>query len=174
MNTQPRHPKCRALPVELHPDIHFSAMIPRRTVKIKFFLSVVIYVVKAAFVPFLATGGNPTNAGVARLCGVSPHPLPDTATALPNQARYQLRYTRILFQYTTAAGGREEKILVYINKVVIGGRLPADDDLIQICIKHLACCALRQREGDIRAEKVGVDGQVEAAALQLHQAPCDG
>ena len=98
----------------------------------------------------------------------------DRVYALPNQARYQLRYTRILFQYTTAAGGREEKILVYINKVVIGGRLPADDDLIQICIKHLACCALRQREGDIRAEKVGVDGQVEAAALQLHQAPCDG
>ena len=29
---------------------------------------------------------------------------------LPNQARYQLRYTRILFQYTTAVGGREEKI----------------------------------------------------------------
>ena len=35
-------PKCRALPVEPHPDIHFSAMIPRRTVKIKLFLSVVI------------------------------------------------------------------------------------------------------------------------------------
>ena len=174
MNTQPRHPKCRALPVELHPDIHFSAMIPRRGVKIKFFLSVVIPVVKAAFMLFSAIGGNRANAGVTRLCGVSPHPIPDTATALPNQARYQLRYTRILFQYTTAAGGREEKILVYINKVVIGGRLPADDDLIQICIKHLACCALRQREGDIRAEKVGVDGQVEAAALQLHQAPCDG
>jgi len=68
----------------------------------------------------------------------------------------------------------KRKFLVYINKVVIGGRLPADDDLIQICIKRLACCALRQREGDIRAEKVGVDGQVEAAALQLHQAPCDG
>ena len=68
----------------------------------------------------------------------------------------------------------KRKFLVYINKVVIGGRLPADDDLIQICIKRLACCALRQREGDIRAEKVCVDGQVEAAALQLHQAPCDG
>ena len=95
MNTQPRHPKCRALPVELHPDIHFSAMIPRRTVKIKIFLSVVIYVVKAAFVPPSATGGNPANAGAARLCGVSPCPVPDTATALPNQARYQLRYTRI-------------------------------------------------------------------------------
>ena len=51
----------------------------------------VIPVVKAAFVPFSATGGNPANAGVARLCGVSPHPIPDTATALPKQARYQLR-----------------------------------------------------------------------------------
>jgi len=56
---------------------------------------VVIPVVKGDFVPFSATGGNPAIAGVARLCGVSPHPVPDTATALPKQARYQLRYTRI-------------------------------------------------------------------------------
>ena len=70
-------------------------MIPRRTVKIKFFLSVVIYVVKAAFMPFSTTEGNPTNAGVTRLSGVSPCSVPDTATALPKQARYQLRYTRI-------------------------------------------------------------------------------
>ena len=95
MNTQPRHPKCRALPVEPHPDIHFSAMIPQRAEIIKFFLSVVIPVVKAAFVPFSAIGENPANAGVARLCGVLPCSTPDTATALPNQARYQLRYTRI-------------------------------------------------------------------------------
>ena len=103
MNTQPRHPKCRALPVEPHPDIHFSAMIPRRTVKIKFFLSVVIYVVKAAFVPLSVIGESPVNAGVTRLCGVSPRPVPDSATALPNQARYQLRYTRIFSSchYTT-------------------------------------------------------------------------
>ena len=73
------------------PGYSVSAMIPRRRVKIKFFLSVVIPVVKAAFVPFSATGENPANAGVARLCGVSPHPIPDTATALPKQARYQLR-----------------------------------------------------------------------------------
>ena len=96
MNTQPRHPKCRALPVELHPDIHFSAMIPWRVIKINIFLSVVIYVVKGDFVPFSATGEKPDIARVARLCGVSPCPAPDTATALPNQARYQLRYTRIL------------------------------------------------------------------------------
>ena len=84
MNTQPRHPKCRALPVGPHPDIHFSAMIPRRGVKIKIFLSVVIPVVKTAFVPVSATREKPANAGAARLCVVSPHPIPDTATALPN------------------------------------------------------------------------------------------
>ena len=55
-------------------------------------------VVKAAFVPPSATGESPANAGVARLCGISPYPVPDTATALPKQARYQLRYTR-LFRY---------------------------------------------------------------------------
>ena len=90
-NARPREPKSRALPTALHPDIHFSAIIPRRTVKIKILLSVVIPVVKAAFVPFSATGGNPVNAGVTRLCGVSPCPVPDTATALPNHPRYQLR-----------------------------------------------------------------------------------
>ena len=89
-------PKCRALPVEPHPDIHFSAIISRWGRKSKIFLSVVIPVVKAAFVLLSAIGENPANAGVARLCGVSPHPIPDTTTALPKQARYQLRYTRLL------------------------------------------------------------------------------
>jgi len=66
-------------------------MIPWRAVKIKLFLSVVKHVVKAAFVPFSAIEENPANAGAARLCGVSPHPIPDTTTALPKQVRYQLR-----------------------------------------------------------------------------------
>jgi len=60
---------------------------------------VVIYVVKADFIPLSAIGENPANAGVARLCGVFPYPVPDTATALPKQARYQLRYTRLLSFY---------------------------------------------------------------------------
>ena len=55
----------------------------------------VIYVVKAAFAPLSATGEKPAIARAARLCGISPYPVPDAATALPNQARYQLRYTRI-------------------------------------------------------------------------------
>ena len=95
-------PKCRALPVELHPDIHFSAIISRQGGKSKIFLSVVIPVVKNAFMPLSAIRGNPTNAGVARLCGVSPHPIPDTATALPKQARYQLRYTPIRYSLCIA------------------------------------------------------------------------
>ena len=86
------------------PGYSISAIIPRREGKSKIFLSVVNPVVKTAFVPFSATGENPANAGAARLCGVSPCPVPDTATALPNQARYQLRYTRIFnfCHYTTA------------------------------------------------------------------------
>ena len=92
------------------PGYSISAIISRRGRKSKVFLYVVIYVVKTALMPLSAAGENPANAGVTRLCGVSSCPTPDTATALPNQARYQLRYTRILFQYTTAAGGREEKI----------------------------------------------------------------
>ena len=77
------------------PGYSISAMIPRRAEKIKIFLSVVIYVVKAAFVLLSAIVESPANAGVTRLCGVSPCPVPDTATALPNVARYQLRHTRI-------------------------------------------------------------------------------
>ena len=73
------------------PGYSISAMIPRRAEKIKFFLSVVNPVVKAAFMPFSAIGENPAIAGVTRLCGVSPCPVPDTTTALPKQARYQLR-----------------------------------------------------------------------------------
>ena len=75
------------------PGYSISVIIPRRRGKSKIFLSVVIPVVKADFIPLSATRESPANAGVARLCGVSPYPVPDTATALPKQARYQLRNT---------------------------------------------------------------------------------
>ena len=84
------------------PGYSISAMIPRRGRKSKIFLSVVIYVVKAAFVPFSATDRNPANTGVARLCGVLHYHVPDTATALPKQARYQLRYTPIRYSLCIA------------------------------------------------------------------------
>ena len=77
-------------------------MIPRRAVKIKFFLSVVIYVVKAAFVPFSATGGKPAIARAARLCGLLSKPRMDRVYALPKQARYQLRYTPIRYSLCIA------------------------------------------------------------------------
>ena len=102
------------------PGYSVSAIIPRQMGKSKFFLSVVIYVVKAAFVPFFAIGGNPANAGAARLCGVSPCPVPDTATALPNQARYQLRNTPI-FNKTPlyySILGRFRKAFLIMVKIV--------------------------------------------------------
>ena len=73
------------------PGYSISAIIPRRGRKSKIFLSVVIYVVKAIFAPFSVIWGNPANTGVTRLCDVLPCPVPDTDTALPKQARYQLR-----------------------------------------------------------------------------------
>ena len=85
------------------PGYSISAMIPRRGGKSKIFLSVVIPVVKAAFVPFSAIGANPANAGVTRLCGVLPCLVSDTATALPKQARYQLRSPPEIFIFTCAA-----------------------------------------------------------------------
>ena len=50
---------------------------------------------QADFIPLSAIVESPANAGVARLCGVSPYPVPDTATALPNHALYHLSYTRL-------------------------------------------------------------------------------
>ena len=66
------------------PGYSISVIIPRRRGKSKIFLSVVIPVVKAAFVPLSAIGENPANAGVTRLSCVSHYSVPDTATALPN------------------------------------------------------------------------------------------
>lgn len=95
------------------PGYSISVIIPQRGRKSKFFLSVVIYVVKAAFVPLSAIGINPVNAGVTRLSGVLPCSTPDTATALPNQARYQLRYTRIFtFLHDTTARGKNKDFSV--------------------------------------------------------------
>ena len=86
------------------PGYSISAMIPRRRGKSKIFLSVVNPVVKSAFMPLSTIVKSPANAGVTRLCGVLQCPVPDTATALPNVAPYQLSYTRIFnfCHYTTA------------------------------------------------------------------------
>ena len=77
------------------PGYSVSAMISRRGRKSKIFLPVVIPVVKAAFVPFSATGGKTAIARTARHSGLLSKPRMDRVYALPKQARYQLRYTRI-------------------------------------------------------------------------------
>ena len=102
------------------PGYSISAIISRREGKSKIFLSVVIPVVKAAVVSLSATGENPVNAGVARLCGVLPCLAPDTATAHPKQARYQLRNTPI-FNKTPlyySILGRFRKAFLIMVKIV--------------------------------------------------------
>ena len=95
------------------PGYSISAIISRRGRKSKIFLSVVIYVVKPTFVPLSAIVENPANAGVTRLSGVSPGPVPDTATALPNVAPYQLSHTRIFnFCHDTTANGKNKAFSV--------------------------------------------------------------
>ena len=74
------------------PGYSISVIIPRRRRKSKIFLSVVIYVVKAAFLLLSATGGNPASAGAARLSGVSVCPASDTGTALPKQTSRQMYF----------------------------------------------------------------------------------
>ena len=102
-------PKCRALPVEPHPDIHFSAMIPRRGRKSKIFLSVVIPVVKGDFVPFSATGGKPAIARAARHSGLLSKPRMDRVYAHPNVAPYQLSHTRLFTFLPLYHGGGENQ-----------------------------------------------------------------
>ena len=71
-------------------------IIARNSCKSKFFLSVVIYVVKAAFQPGFAVRENPANDRVARGSGLWLFPSWIGGKSLPKQARYQLRYTRLL------------------------------------------------------------------------------
>ena len=132
------------------PGYSISAMIPRWGRKSKIFLSVVIYVVKAAFVPFSATGEKPAIARVARLCGVSPHPIPDTATALPNHPRYQLRYTRIFSfcHYTTARGEKQSffSLRSFMYTIHIGQVKKAMRDMVSCDKAELPHQLIRKRD----------------------------
>ena len=91
------------------PGYSISVIIPRRRGKSKIFLSVVIYVVKAAFVPFSAIGEKPAIARAARLCGLLSKPRMDRVYTLPNVAPYQLSHTRIFnFCHDTTANGKNK------------------------------------------------------------------
>ena len=79
--------------------------------------------------PYAYIGGNPANAGAARLCDVSPHPIPDTTTALPNLSGilFPLVYSGfrrflICFTYSLALlsplfpGVPEPYVVIYVVK----------------------------------------------------------
>ena len=62
---------------------------------LKILLSVVNAVVKCNFEVLFNQLSNPASDCVPKASGISAPPAPDSGTAFPNQARYQLRYTRI-------------------------------------------------------------------------------
>ena len=99
---QPRHPKCRALPVEPHPVIHFSVIIPRRGRKSKIFCLWSFMWSKPLLCRFLQSGEIPkmqVSQGFAAFC----HDL--TRTRDPNLGKvvlYQLSYFRSFSYYLGA------------------------------------------------------------------------
>jgi hypothetical protein len=72
-------------------------------------LSVVIPVVKGDSAASSRRREKTANIGAARLSGIDAGRGPDTGAALPNQARYQLRYTRIFGFSILAQTPRKEK-----------------------------------------------------------------
>ena len=103
-------------------------IIARNSCDSKFFLSVVIYVVKAGFWPGLAVRENPANVRAARGSGLWLRLSWMKTPTLPKQARYQLRYTR-LFSYLYGwavtpkplgekgySGNRDRKFLIFLRK----------------------------------------------------------
>lgn len=73
-------------------------------------LSVVKAVVRCNFEALFKQRFSPATARVPTAFGVSLSPAPDSGTALPKQARYQLRYTRIGTK-ATSCEGEERKTL---------------------------------------------------------------
>ena len=120
---QPRHSQTRRDTNFAIPGYLLFSMIPRRGVKIKIFLSVVIPVVKAAFVLFSATGGKPAIARVVRPSGLLSKPRMDRVYALPNVARYQLRHTRIGEGYA-ARSRTAYPYYIRFSPVLQGGNQP--------------------------------------------------
>ncbi len=143
-------PKPGAMPTSLYPVIHFSAIISRREEKSKIFLSVVIYVVKADFIPLSAIGESPAIARAARLCGLLSKPRMDRVYALPNHPPYQLRYTRIFSfcHYTTARGEKQSffSLRSFMCTIHIGQVKKAMRDMVSCDKAELPHQLIRKRD----------------------------
>ena len=78
------------------PGYSVFAIIPLRRRKSKIFLSVVVPVVRAAFRPGFKIRRNPATRRVPKPCGLRGFGSWMVREPHPKQARYQLRYTRLL------------------------------------------------------------------------------
>ena len=143
MNTQPRHPKCRALPVELHPDIQFLPLYHGERENQRFFClwsfmwsnpllcrfrqSWKIPQTQASkgFAAFrLAPSRIPPRHSQSRRATNCATPgysvFYPAGRILPKQARYQLRYTRIFsFSCMIPCGEEKSKFFVSVGAAVV-------------------------------------------------------
>ena len=143
MNTQPRHPKCRALPVELHPDIQFLPLYHGEGENQRFFClwsfmwsnpllcrfrqSWKIPQTQASkgFAAFrLAPSRIPPRHSQSRRATNCATPgysvFYPAGRILPKQARYQLRYTRIFsFSCMIPCGEEKSKFFVSVGAAVV-------------------------------------------------------
>ena len=146
----PRHSQTRRDTNFAIPGYSISVIIPRRGRKSKIFLSVVIYVVKATFVPFSAIGGKPAIARTARHSGLLSKQFMDRVYAFPNQARYQLRYTRIFSfcHYTTARGEKQSffSLRSFMCTIHIGQVKKAMRDMVSCDKAELPHQLIRKRD----------------------------
>ena len=92
LNSRPRDPKSRTLPTAPHPDNLFS-----------FFAVMVRIVVKHGSSRFPRRMGKRFSLTAARLCAFRGCAGRGDGYMIPNQARYQLRYTRIVCSVLFAA-----------------------------------------------------------------------
>lgn len=95
------------------PGYFAVVIIARNSCDSKFFLSVVIYVVKAVLLPGFVVEGNPANARVTRGSGLRLFPSWIDGATLPNQLRYSSgpsRDTKEYFQEITCPTVRVQSI----------------------------------------------------------------
>ena len=127
----------------------------------------VILVVRAAFWPGCVPWGNPANTRGARLSGLPLVRSWMVSTALPNVARYQLRYTRIFsFCYYTTLGAKIKDF------PVCGHSCGQSRFLARLCSlgksRKRPCCKAFRASASQVVDSVGTTPKAGALPTALH------
>ena len=141
-------PKASALPTALYPDIQFLPLYHGEGDNQRFFCLWSFMWSKPLLRRFRQSKKTPQTQASQGFASFRPHPIPDTATALPKQARYQLRNTPI-FNKTPlyySILGRFRKAFLIMVKIVDWLQKRANfrktETRRPLCRRDLCCKAL--------------------------------